>query len=165
MLALPAGRFVWAVSRSRWLLLMAIPFLLLPSALWEYHSLIVSSIGLTMNYVAMACLLALTLAMPPVPRSVRRICAPVAVVGAYSYSIYLYHVSIGVYLGRNLIPPGGCTGFLLYLVVSVVVGIVMAFLIEVPSLRLRDALFTSWKLRNAGPAAAESAVSRNEVVR
>jgi len=66
-----------------------------------------------------------------------------AYVGVYSYSIYLWHGPTGAWLPgfvrRVLGHPTGKYGrFTIYLVGSLVVGIVMSKLVEYPILRLRD---------------------------
>jgi peptidoglycan/LPS O-acetylase OafA/YrhL len=60
-------------------------------------------------------------------------------VGRYSYSIYLWHAIIATFskntLGETRLSFGA------YLVASLVVGVVMAKLIELPLLRIRERLF------------------------
>src|SRR5262249_16201280 len=70
--------------------------------------------------------------------------AAAAATGAYSYSIYLWHipaVGFSSRLSQLLFGESGGPSWvriLLYVMVSIVVGVVMARLIEFPVLRLRD---------------------------
>ena len=61
-------------------------------------------------------------------------------VGRHSYSIYLFHVPL-TYQLRNHGYLRGWVGVPLYLAASIVAGIVLAKLIELPVLRLRDRFF------------------------
>lgn len=85
----------------------------------------------------------------------------VAAIGFYSYSIYLYHSGVGwaMYLATERFLPGARSmGFILvwqacFVAVTIGLGILMARLVEVPTLVLRDKLFPS---RAGGLAAASS---------
>jgi peptidoglycan/LPS O-acetylase OafA/YrhL len=72
---------------------------------------------------------------------------PLAFVGFYSYSIYLWHLPVATWLPmivRRLpvqLTPG--TVQLLYVCASVAVGVAMATLIELPLLALRERWFPS----------------------
>jgi len=77
-----------------------------------------------------------------------RVVALAALVGAHSYSIYLWHTAVFVFGGilANKIfpePPGYHVASLSYMAGSVLFGIAMAKCVEFPVLRLRDRLFPS----------------------
>jgi len=96
---------------------------------------IMRTIGLTFVFLGFGCLLAKVIDWGPGPYSLQ-IVKPLAAVGAYSYSIYLWHISIS-----RLVPQGGPLAFFAYLVLCVGVGVLMAALIEYPGLRLRERFF------------------------
>lgn len=145
----------WIVARRRRLLLAA-GVLLMPSlTLTVEHSAVINTIGLTANYLAFGALLmvALTSGEWAQWRSVRWL----AKLGFYSYSMYLWHMPVLVAV-RSMVAPriGHGPGMLVYLIGSLVVGVVMARLIELPFLRLRDRLLPARK-RPVAPAAARAA--------
>jgi peptidoglycan/LPS O-acetylase OafA/YrhL len=68
--------------------------------------------------------------------------------GAYSYSIYLWHVPVASWGMEALrrtgyLPASRAAQVALYLAGSILLGVAMARLVETPSLRLRDRLFPS----------------------
>lgn len=109
------------------------------------------TIGYTLYYLAFGIVLALVLPRPGEPESparAGRVERALAAIGAYSYSIYLWHTaskhwSAPVWesvVGRELGYEGRAV---LYFVSSVALGILMARLIELPFLRIRDVAFPS----------------------
>jgi peptidoglycan/LPS O-acetylase OafA/YrhL len=96
--------------------------------------------GLTLFYVGSGALLVGTL-LSSIPR--HPLVSGVAAAGAYSYSIYLWHFPVrdwgATAVERILRIDLSYTGeTLIYLVGSLLVGVSMAWLIEMPMLRLRD---------------------------
>jgi peptidoglycan/LPS O-acetylase OafA/YrhL len=71
------------------------------------------------------------------PEACFRYLSPLAWIGRYSYSIYLWHVIVFVLMERYL-PLSGW--LVTYLVASIVLGVILAKVIEIPFLRLRDKL-------------------------
>lgn len=115
--------FLWPLERTPWL----------------------GHIGLTQFYVGSGLLLLATLQVPGAPGWVAR---KLAVVGAHSYSIYLWHMAVLAYglplLRRALPHPSGYALEMgIYLGASLAVGILAGRLIEIPALRLRDRWFPS----------------------
>ena len=71
-----------------------------------------------------------------------------AYMGFYSYSIYLWHVPLMLWLFGSLLQPDPSVaayllGFVGFALSSILLGIVMAKLIEMPALRIRDKFFPS----------------------
>lgn len=69
-----------------------------------------------------------------------------ALVGMYSYSIYLWHMAVqswGLAFLRRIFHQGvtGVPELILYLIASIIFGIAMSKLVEYPILRLRDRIF------------------------
>lgn len=101
------------------------------------------TLGFTLFYLASAMIL-IGVLLSEVPRN--RMVRFAAGIGAYSYSIYLWHlyvISTGVRyvesaLGRPLSFGAAAT---LYLVTALALGALMARLVEFPALRLRDRWF------------------------
>lgn len=78
----------------------------------------------------------------------RRVGNAFAYVGMYSYSIYLWHVAIvahvlGVILAVAPVHPGGALQTVLYVALSIGMGILMARIVEFPALAVRNRLFPS----------------------
>jgi len=123
--------------------------LILPATqlILERDSLMVT-LGLTGLYLGFgACLLCALIATRKPVLLLRWIEAGIAAVGLYSYSIYLWHIpTIGLATRLSQIIFGASGGpiwvrILLYLLASILVGVGMARLIELPVLRLRDHWF------------------------
>ena len=105
-----------------------------PRSMWWTHVT-----GYTFIYLSFGCVL---LALCCSGRPMRRIGA-VAFVGRYSYSIYLWHTPIQIW-GFDAIPKlGFAVEAAAYLTASVVIGIVMGQVVELPVLRFRDRFFPS----------------------
>jgi peptidoglycan/LPS O-acetylase OafA/YrhL len=78
----------------------------------------------------------------------RRVGNAFAYVGMYSYSIYLWHVAIvahvlGAILAVAPVHPGGALQTVLYVALSIGMGILMARIVEFPALAVRNRLFPS----------------------
>jgi peptidoglycan/LPS O-acetylase OafA/YrhL len=117
-----------------WLCLLVGTLLLLPGfALGT--TLFTATVGLLMMPLGYGCILVWALHHEP-SRSLR----PLVWLGRYSYSIYLWHVIVAM-LCNEILPQTSLARFSLQLATSIVVGVVMAKLIEIPSLKIRDRLF------------------------
>ncbi len=99
------------------------------------------TIGFTIVLLAAGCLLTRVIDARP-----GRVTNVLASVGAYSYSIYLWHMGVSL-----LVPHTGFQSFVLYIVVCFGVGIGMAKIAERPALQLRDRWFPS--RHTSGPGA------------
>jgi len=74
------------------------------------------------------------------PESAHRLSRVLARIGCYSYSIYLWHFAVFVALTRA---TAHWFRFPAYVVGAIVMGVLMAKLIELPTLKLRDRIFPS----------------------
>jgi peptidoglycan/LPS O-acetylase OafA/YrhL len=104
--------------------------------------------GFTVLYLMFGSLLLLSLYVWKERGQSNLLVRGLAYMGFYSYSIYLWHVPLLLWVFAKLLPPKpGVAAYLLglagFAVSSIVLGIVMAKLIELPALRVRDKLFPS----------------------
>jgi peptidoglycan/LPS O-acetylase OafA/YrhL len=139
-------RVAAAVHRFRWPIGLLSAVLLLPSLLLPLvDNLIVNTIGLTANYLGFGGLVILTVAATArgAPR-LDRVLAPLAPIGYYSYSIYLWHMPVALAVRQlGLVRYGWLLAAGVYLVGSLVVGVGAAVAIEMPVLRFRDRVIPS----------------------
>jgi peptidoglycan/LPS O-acetylase OafA/YrhL len=130
--------------------------LLVPLMMLEFNqSIFYQSLGLTMLYLGWGLILLATV-LRPTAAGPERPSLPfklMAAVGYFSYSIYLWHLDLAWqplrWLSRHAL-PGLKTGagawlitMIIYTVLAVITGAIMARIIEMPVLRLRDRLFPS----------------------
>ncbi len=134
--------------------------LLLPPFFFELNETpFIYTIGLTTFYIGSGLLVvAFTLhEMSPTP-----VVRWLAFFGAYSYSIYLWHVTVRVYVdqiqSRLQLADWPLAGFVVYAAASLAVGTLMAKLVEMPVLAIRDRILPT--RTGALPAGVLSA-SRN----
>ncbi len=116
-------------------------------------SMFMKTVGLTGLYLGFGGLLVVSLFVRPAAHSWSarfgsRLISPVALIGVYSYSIYLWHVPMaqwGLVWLRGTFPEVATfpVQFLFYACGSLVAGIVLSKLIEMPILALRDQFFPS----------------------
>jgi peptidoglycan/LPS O-acetylase OafA/YrhL len=139
-------RFLEWGGRHRLKLLLAGTLLLCPAfVFWLGFSRFVITFGLTLIYIGSGFLLIVAL-VSRVPR--HRTAKALAYAGSHSYSIYLWHMPVALWIVPNLNrwPSLGQNWFVYtgaYLVVAISFGILMAALIEFPVLRMRDHFFPS----------------------
>ena len=98
------------------------------------------ALSYTAIWIGAALLLAWSVDRTPQGRITKSVTRGLASVGFYSYSIYLWHF-LPALIFQNL--PLTVTNFWFYVAVSLALGIVMAKLIELPSLALRERYFPS----------------------
>ena len=111
-------------------LLLTLPAFLFPGTV----------VGVTVAYVAFACIVAWAASQP---YSANRLLRALAWVGYYSYSIYLWHGATQVFFDVMLRPAAHVIRFPLYLASTILLGMGMSKLVEVPALRLRNRVFPS----------------------
>jgi peptidoglycan/LPS O-acetylase OafA/YrhL len=122
------------IRRLRWILLPVGLLLPAPSFLLSNEHPFVLTLGLTLNYVGYGMVLAAALTLARLlPGPVE---AALAYVGFYSYSVYLWHLPL-LAVVRHL--PGALPlAVVAFYAGSIVVGVAMARLVEIPALRLRE---------------------------
>ena len=140
--------FLRLVTRRRKLLAAVGVVLLSPAFMFRLEdSPLLYTIGFTGFYLGSGLLLSSLLAGPIPGGFTLKV---VAVVGTYSYSIYLWHVpmsSLCYRLAEKTAPLGLPSSYSFYMILyfagSIFVGIMMGKLVEYPILRLRDRFFPS----------------------
>jgi len=137
----------WESFVVRWKLAIAsISALFLSVALfWPRETVSFAIFGYTLIYLGYGGVLVLCLY---VWRKVPRLLGPVAFLGVYSYSIYLWHVPVSFWgptvvsrVFRVSLNP--YEAFPTYFILAFAVGVTMARLVEFPMLRLRERLIPS----------------------
>jgi peptidoglycan/LPS O-acetylase OafA/YrhL len=118
--------------------------LLAPAFIWEIETPAVHTLGLTGFYLGSGMLLmAMLVSRFPDNLAFRSI----ARAGTYSYSIYLWHLPVLRWATPATLSRAGITGssagLATAILESLLVGIVVALLIEVPGLIMRDRFFPS----------------------
>jgi peptidoglycan/LPS O-acetylase OafA/YrhL len=139
-------RLTATVRRVSWPLAAVSVLLLSPSLLLPLKdSFVVNTIGLTANYLGFGGLVIIAVVTSQQDGwRLWRALTPMARLGFYSYSIYLWHSPVNYLTARSLPPVIGWPATLaVYFAGSVLAGVLMAKLIEVPFLRLRDRLLPS----------------------
>jgi peptidoglycan/LPS O-acetylase OafA/YrhL len=122
------------VRRLRWILLPAGLLLTVPCYVLSNEHPFVLTLGLTLNYLGYGMVLAAVLTLGrlfPGPLD-----PALAYVGFYSYSIYLWHLPL-LAVVRSALGEGAVPAAVFY-AGSIVAGVVMARLVEIPALRLRE---------------------------
>jgi peptidoglycan/LPS O-acetylase OafA/YrhL len=134
------------VNRFRWLLTAcAIGLLSPPFVLDLGKSTYIHTLGFTACYLGSGALLLLVVHSRFTPG---RFLRAVAYLGAFSYSIYLWHIAVRLWGVPHLEQLLGVQFSFLpataaYMIGSVAVGITMATIVEYPALRIRDRLYPS----------------------
>lgn len=137
-------------------------FVLKNRTLWLVLSLVLTSvsvalrkgtpgmvtIGYTLLYLGFGGILVLSIFSGTCPLWHSWISRGLARIGAYSYSIYLWHLAVVSWFPEAIesslnVKMSFYAFFAVYVFLSIAVGIVMAKAIEYPTLRIRDRLFPS----------------------
>jgi peptidoglycan/LPS O-acetylase OafA/YrhL len=113
----------------------------------EQSSYWIYTIGLTANLLGFACIVMWAVEHPTLGKL-----KPIALMGTFSYSIYLWHWPIAHIVWGSM--KHGLVGFWTYALGSVLLGVIMSKAVENPSLRLRERMFpasvTASKIRQPG---------------
>ena len=141
-----------ALSRHRLSLFMIGTALLSPAFIFPLkQTRWLPVFGVTLFYIGSGAIL-LALLYTHIPHS--RVMIGLAKIGAFSYSIYLWHLPVlewGIPMAEKWVgaPLNWFIYAGVYLVGSIVVGIATAKMIEYPALVLRDRLYPSYKLQQS----------------
>ncbi len=110
--------------------------LLSPVFIWDHHEhRWMQTIGFTIQSLACAMIVTAAVASEWKPNRLTKVLAKI---GSYSYSIYLWHMicwHCANLLGNHVAAD---TRLVFYFAISIGVGMLMSWLVEQPSLRLRD---------------------------
>jgi peptidoglycan/LPS O-acetylase OafA/YrhL len=168
--------FASQVRARRSLLILVSVLCLAPACFLPATNPIMETIGFTLLYVGFGAVLALmvTPAMAErrsgqsdngLPRRIPVLVldllpSALAFIGVYSYSIYLWHLAVKLWAVPVLIRwlgwhTTGIGALVVYVLASLLVGVVMARLIEVPTLALRERWVPSTATGGQQPAASE----------
>jgi peptidoglycan/LPS O-acetylase OafA/YrhL len=137
--------FVKFVLPRRWLLAGAGILLLLPAFCFPVDTTpFIYTAGFTLIYLGSGLVLATMVAGNTQPGPALRVMASI---GAYSYSIYLWHLPFRWWICPSLVRVCGFESFVpiegLYICGSIAFGMVMGKVLEYPVLHVRDRLFPS----------------------
>lgn len=139
--------FLQVFRNHRWLLVLGMVLLLLPTILEPFGSFIMITFGLSGVYLAGALAVGLAVTATPLPdhHPVQRWWVrPIAWVGGISYNTYLWHLFILMVVGlgtARLGLTGTLTEFVTYALLSIAVGFLSSHIIERPFLQLRERWF------------------------
>jgi peptidoglycan/LPS O-acetylase OafA/YrhL len=122
-----------------------LPIAALALIAWEFAIPVAPYLIHTLGYTANLIAFSLLLLWAMNTRLLERV-RPLAAIGKYSYSIYLFHPPLNVFLNR-LFQGHPWLGLCAYIATSIVVGVVMSALVELPALALRDRYFPAQQSR------------------
>jgi peptidoglycan/LPS O-acetylase OafA/YrhL len=128
---------------------------LFPLFFWDTETVFMRTIGFTMIYSGFGILLSLFLLAPQFSNGIEKIIRPfvykmISRIGIYSYAIYLTHVPVLIAIKRVSekmfhTQLSNTTLFFTYMILSILVGMMLTYLLEIPALKLRDKLFPATK--------------------
>jgi len=123
----------------------------LPAALLEERSPLMRTFGLTSLFIGFSFLVAWSVVRSPRSKWGQILAGWAAKIGVFSYSIYLWHRILSVlflhYYGNSAL------GFWLYLTATILLGVAMSKLVEMPALALRDRWQPTESKARGGPGA------------
>ena len=135
------------VRKNKGILFLASVTLLAPVFRWSLFDPFMHSFGFTFLYLGYGGILLLTVYCIDEKRIANnKLAMGMANIGVYSYSIYLWHIVFARLYNYHIIPGNSfsiCVGIFIYIAGSISAGIIMASIIEMPVLNLRNKLFPS----------------------
>ncbi len=149
------------IRQYRWLILMGGILLLTPALVSDLETdWWMPTIGFTLFYVASGMILLAALSFE-IPHN--HLTRTFAYIGAQSYSIYIWHMAVVVWVMPEIVQLFGLyfnytIKFILYFIATLVIGCLLGELIERPMLHLRDRFFPS----NSKPVSVKPAPPQAE---
>jgi peptidoglycan/LPS O-acetylase OafA/YrhL len=138
------GEKFWSLARPRYPLLLLVGFFLIsPGFLLTQETPWMYTYGVSLLYLGFGAILVGTLAAPiaSAPKAIRLVFGSLGFIGGFSYSIYLWHIPLLIWLGSVGILRKPYLGISAFVLGSLALGITASKLIEIPVVRLRDRLF------------------------
>jgi len=130
--------------------------LCVPALLFNQYDRFIQTFGITCLVVGFGFLVAWSVVRTPKTPLGRSLWKAFARIGFYSYSIYLWHTIIVISFMNH--PGLSAIKFWLYVPTTIVVGIAMAHLVEMPYLALREKLFPA---SHDGPRPSVASMERH----
>lgn len=114
----------------------------------NWYSNVMSFAGYSLLYIGFGTLLLYFMLTPDIDKRINRkfssfLVNGVARVGFYSYSIYLFHKLIIVFVIKEYMPADSWLSLITYYIASIVAGVVISESIEQVTLKIRDKYFPS----------------------
>jgi peptidoglycan/LPS O-acetylase OafA/YrhL len=136
--------FIQSVYTKKKILSILIFFLLLPAFILKTNNTFMLTFGFNLFHFGCALLILLLLESErdksrERKSTVSKIKSSIGFIGIYSYSIYLWHLPVQNILLRYI--PNMVVESMIYIILSLAVGIGMSLLIEKPILKLRERFF------------------------
>ena len=136
----------YKLTRTRWMLPLG-SILLLPCILLRRSPDVIYAFVLTSNALGFGCLVCWS------QGTVHLKNRAMALIGRYSYSIYLWHMPVAMFWW--IMNPMSILGFIGDLGSAIAIGILMAKIVELPALQLRETFVLSRSTRAAAPTRSD----------
>jgi len=145
----------WFEKLTSWYCLPFAVIFCLPAAFFDQYDRLMQTVGLSGLLIGFSLLVSWSVVRTPKSRIGQIVARFAARIGFYSYSIYLWHTI----LGETFFSGHATFGrFWVYLLVSVVAGMGMAQLVEMPYVALRDRRFPAGQASSEAPPPASLTV-------
>jgi peptidoglycan/LPS O-acetylase OafA/YrhL len=155
--------------------LLPVVFLLLLFTPWvdPLNSFFVKTVGFTLTLTGFGFLLVYFLFLPDIEIKLNNIFSKYVVgtirtIGFYSYTIYLFHMSVAIYLMpivRETFRFSTPINFSIYWLASILFGIGMSKLVELPMLKMRDHYFPSRPVTISNPPLEHNAPLGSDLIK
>jgi len=136
------SNFLKIFYRGKKILACMIPILVLPAFILKTNNLFMLTFGFNLFHVACAFAILLLIEEKEISKKLTlrsRLYSWISYIGVYSYSIYLWHIPVQNILLRYI--PNLLVESIVYVILSLLIGIGISLLIEKPMLKMRDRYF------------------------